>query len=66
MVAGIIIDTFGSLKDKMLEKKSFLTEYCFICGIETEKLDKSSEYGCYSHIKKNHYMWNYVYYKVYL
>lgn len=33
MVAGIIIDTFGALKDEMLEKQSNLEDYCFICGI---------------------------------
>ena len=66
MVAGIIIDTFGALKDDMLEKKSFLEDYCFICGIDSEKLDKYTQYGKYSHIKKNHYMWNYVFYKVFL
>ncbi|CAD8074919.1 unnamed protein product [Paramecium sonneborni] len=66
MVAGIIIDTFGALKDEMLEKQSNLEDYCFICGIQSEKLDKSTQYGHYSHIKKNHHMWNYVYYKVYL
>jgi len=66
MVAGIIIDTFGALKDDMLEKKSFLEDYCFICGIDSEKLDKATQYGKYSHIKKNHYMWNYVFYKVFL
>lgn len=66
MVAGIIIDTFGSLKDEMMEKKSNLEDFCFICGIESEKLDKSLDSGHYSHVKKNHHMWNYVYYKVYL
>lgn len=48
---GIIIDTFGALKDEMLEKERNLTDYCFICGIEREKLDKSSKHGYYSHIK---------------
>ena len=42
MVAGIIIDTFGALKDNMMETERNLTEYCFICGIEKEKLDKST------------------------
>ena len=35
----------------MLEKVKNLTEFCFICGIEREKLDKSAKYGYFSHIK---------------
>ena len=34
IVAGIIIDTFGDLRDKEQEKKKDIEEKCFICGIE--------------------------------
>lgn len=34
----------------MLETEKNLTEFCFVCGIEREKLDKSLPYGYNSHI----------------
>mmetsp|Transcript_20239 Transcript_20239/g.17448 ORF Transcript_20239/g.17448 Transcript_20239/m.17448 type:complete len:85 (+) Transcript_20239:2051-2305(+) len=45
-----------------------MTQNCFICGINRERLDKNSEgkQGFYTHIKRDHYMWNYVFYKAYL
>ena len=38
---GIIIDTFGSLKEVAQEKEEILEQNCFICNIEREKLDKA-------------------------
>lgn len=68
MVAGIIIDTFGALKDEQMEKESNLQDNCFICSIDREKLDKAydTQNGFLQHIKKDHYLWNYVCYKAYL
>jgi hypothetical protein len=51
---GIIIDIFGALKENMMETERNLTEFCFICGIEKEKLDKSAPHGYKSHIIVNH------------
>ncbi len=39
---------------------------CFICSIKSELLDKSSDKGFEYHIKFEHYMWNYLFYKYYL
>lgn len=45
-----------------------MTTVCFVCGIEMEKLDKSSDSdkGFEFHIKYEHYMWNYIFYRAYL
>jgi inositol 1,4,5-triphosphate receptor type 1 len=32
IVAGIIIDTFGSLREKENDKNEDIEEKCFICG----------------------------------
>lgn len=50
MVAGIIIDTFKALKNKMQEKNKDEKKICFICGISREKLDKGAN-GFFQHIK---------------
>ena len=41
---------------------------CFICGFKRETLDKSSnrKQGFFTHIKQDHYLWNYVFYRTYL
>ena len=62
MVAGIIINTFGALKEILKQKEEDIQGVCFICGLEREKLDKSSEqkHGFFSHIKVIYmiiYMW---------
>lgn len=56
MVAGIIIDKFGALKDEFNHKMDDMTQYCFVCGIDREKLDKSSNVKQYYlvHIKVTH------------
>ena len=50
LTLGITIDTFGSLKDSMMETEKNLREFCFICSIEKEKLDKNAPHGYFSHI----------------
>jgi hypothetical protein len=41
MVAGIIIDKFGALKDKLIDTNIDKQNLCFICGFDQEKLEKS-------------------------
>jgi len=45
IVAGIIIDTFGSLREKDNEKKMDVQEICFICGFDRETFDRKSDAG---------------------
>ena len=49
---GVIIDTFANLTDELKSKTKDKEHICFICGTNSEKLDKVSERGGYhSHIK---------------
>ncbi|CAD8059333.1 unnamed protein product [Paramecium primaurelia] len=71
IVAGIIIDTFGSLREKESDKIRDIEDKCFICGnlktIFDRLTDTSSMGGGFDHhIKVNHYMWNYVFFMAYL
>ncbi|CAD8076144.1 unnamed protein product [Paramecium sonneborni] len=69
MIQGIIIDTFGSLREKLQERIKDQTMKCFICGITREKFEKNDEgggMGFQEHIVLEHYMWNYIYYYAYL
>ncbi|EGR31182.1 MIR domain protein [Ichthyophthirius multifiliis] len=69
MVAGIIIDNFSALKDETQSKESSLERKCFVCGIDRELIEKSYDDvqdGFLQHLKRDHYMWNYVYFKAYL
>mmetsp|Transcript_5319 Transcript_5319/g.4511 ORF Transcript_5319/g.4511 Transcript_5319/m.4511 type:complete len:127 (-) Transcript_5319:415-795(-) len=40
IVAGIIIDTFRSLREKEEEKKKDIQEKCFICGHSKDTIDR--------------------------
>ena len=68
IVTGIIIDTFGSLREEYNEYIKDTETFCFICGFERETLDKESEEkdGFDFHVKNEHYQWNYLFYIGYL
>ena len=68
VIAGTLIDTFGAIQSQLKEKQEDEKQICFICGIKRETLDKSSsrKQGFYTHIKQDHYLWNYVFYRTYL
>lgn len=64
VVSGIIIDTFGSLREEADQLKNDVQKFCFICGFDQESLDKIKvgKNGFKEHVKKEHYMWNYLFY----
>lgn len=68
IVAGIIIDTFGTLREELSKYNYDLQNYCFICGFDAETIEKSSrnQRGFGHHIKQEHYMWNYLFYIAYI
>ncbi|CAD8132784.1 unnamed protein product [Paramecium pentaurelia] len=71
IVAGIIIDTFGSLREEESNKIRDIEDKCFICGNLKTTFDRLSDsssmgQGFDYHIKVNHYMWNYVFFMAYL
>ena len=68
VIFGIIIDTFGSLRNAKAVRERDTSELCFICGIEKQIFDRASDEpnGFLTHIKIDHNMWNYLYFIVLL
>lgn len=59
---GIIIDTFGQMRDEKREKETDMHGFCFICGLDADTLEKGSASGFANHVKQEHNMWMYLYY----
>lgn len=53
------------MREKEGEKKNDILNKCFICGLDKSSFD-SKLGGFVKHIKIDHYMWNYVFFKAYL
>lgn len=68
IIFGIIIDTFGELRDKKTERLLDTAGICFICGIDSQTLDRASKEpeGFKLHITHDHSMWNYLYFIFFL
>lgn len=59
---GIIIDTFGQMRDEKREKEADMHGFCFICGLNADTLETASVSGFSHHIKEDHNMWMYLYF----
>jgi hypothetical protein len=64
LVAGVIITTFGQLRENQARIKEDTEEKCFICGIDRQVFDRASvePEGFKTHTKVDHNMWNYLYF----
>ena len=56
IITGIIIDTFGVLRDETEKKKEDIEGFCLVCGIDRGTIDKKSKHkkGFPFHIKYEH------------
>lgn len=62
---GLIVDTFGELRDINWSRENDLNNICFICQISRDEcLKKNIDFD--EHVKKEHNVWNYVYFLTYL
>ena len=62
---GLIVDTFGQLRDDTYNFENDKNNFCFICQISRDKcLLKNKDFD--SHIKNEHNLWNYVNFLIYL
>jgi len=71
MVLGIIIDQFGSLRDHQNLNTETKQKYCFVCGIDKERLEveylkRGLTDGFRRHISREHSMWDYFAYLCHL
>lgn len=70
---GIIIDTFGKLRNLKVEREGELLNKCFICGASFEEIvshasdaDGSSLIAFRSHREVRHNLWNYLYFVLHI
>jgi hypothetical protein len=66
---GIIIDTFGSLRQKKMARKEATENYCFICGIDKltfDRMENGTHGGFAKHVEMDHSMWNYLKFIIYI
>ena len=64
LIFGMIIDSFGELRDQKSSNDEDQKNVCFICGIERSEFERHTNYE--EHILNDHNPWAYVYYVVYL
>jgi len=65
MVFGIILDTFGQLRDEKAAIEEDIQSRCFICSVSSDVFQRQS-FGFKHHSKVDHNVWNYLYFFVYL
>ena len=62
---GLIVDTFGALRDETYEYENDRNNICFICQLSKDGcLKKNIDYEV--HIKNDHNLWSYVNFMTYL
>merc|ERR1711907_344385 len=66
MVAGIIIDSFGQLRDLYNKANEDMTSKCFICGINAAEFNRVDASSFDEHTHAHHNMWYYLYFREYL
>ena len=67
VVRGINVDTFSELRAMKMERLEDTTEVCFMCGIDKLTFDRNDmDHGFMKHIRRDHNMWNYLYFFIYL
>ncbi|KAJ9446410.1 Inositol 1 [Diplonema papillatum] len=65
IVFGIIVDTFGELRQKREAREHELRTRCFICNVSSSEFDKRAD-GFANHVARDHNMWNYLFFVFYL
>eukprot|EP00736_Rhodelphis_marinus_P011723 Rmarinus@m.8051 len=65
IISGIIIDTFGELRDEKKATELDMNEICTVCGLDREQFNQKGS-GWKHHIKKEHNMWNYMFLRIHL
>ncbi|PWV16830.1 putative inositol 1,4,5-trisphosphate receptor [Trypanosoma cruzi] len=63
---GLIIDTFGELRDAKREKELDMKSTCFVCGLEADEFERAHVGGFRAHVVHEHNMWMYFYFMHYL
>eukprot|EP00981_Chlorochromonas_danica_P002880 scaffold572_cov163-Ochromonas_danica.AAC.10 len=64
LIGGVIITTFGQLRENKAARVEDTEGVCFICNIDKQIFDRASDEpdGFRTHVKIDHNMWNYLYF----
>eukprot|EP00658_Telonema_sp_P-2_P015843 TRINITY_DN1611_c0_g1_i7.p1 TRINITY_DN1611_c0_g1~~TRINITY_DN1611_c0_g1_i7.p1 ORF type:complete len:2287 (+),score=713.24 TRINITY_DN1611_c0_g1_i7:154-6861(+) len=62
VILGVIIDAFAALRSKNEKLKKEQRSRCLICDIKRTKFENLSSVGFQTHVKKEHNLWNYVFF----
>ena len=65
IVFGIIVDTFGELRQKREGREQEMRTHCFICNVASSEFDKRAD-GFSNHVSRDHNMWNYMFFVFYI
>ena len=68
IVFGIILDAFADIRQNAENTEKLIKDKCFICDIDRARFDMKANEGItfHDHIKHEHYMWDYVFFLIYL
>jgi len=68
VVFGIILESFAELRENREKTEDRVKNRCFICDIERSRFDQKANEGITfnNHIKKEHNMWNYLFFMIHL
>eukprot|EP00299_Pterocystis_sp_00344_P020311 c9964_g1_i1.p1 GENE.c9964_g1_i1~~c9964_g1_i1.p1 ORF type:complete len:1731 (-),score=431.55 c9964_g1_i1:75-5267(-) len=66
IIFGIIIDTFGELRQIKADTEDDIANKCFVCSIDRYTIDRYTQGGFAAHILDDHNMWQYVFFMVHL
>lgn len=61
IISGFMLDAFDELGSKTQELDNDKSNFCYICNISREKLEKNGD-KFQSHISTKHHLWNYIFY----
>uniref|UniRef100_A0A7S3XT53 B30.2/SPRY domain-containing protein n=1 Tax=Heterosigma akashiwo TaxID=2829 RepID=A0A7S3XT53_HETAK len=65
IITGIIIDTFADMRQRQNEISDDMRNTCFICSLPREVFERHRIVFT-NHLKRDHNMWSYLFYKMYL
>ncbi|GAM26988.1 hypothetical protein SAMD00019534_101630, partial [Acytostelium subglobosum LB1] len=65
VILGIIVDTFGQIRDQRSITEEYKANYCFICSIDRETFQKKG-IDFNKHVEDDHNKWYYLYFFAYL
>eukprot|EP00004_Rigifila_ramosa_P007532 TRINITY_DN1851_c0_g1_i3.p1 TRINITY_DN1851_c0_g1~~TRINITY_DN1851_c0_g1_i3.p1 ORF type:complete len:2531 (+),score=660.03 TRINITY_DN1851_c0_g1_i3:1073-7594(+) len=66
MIFGIILDTFGQLRDQKSEVENDIQSKCFICSIDNYTFQRHTQKGFEHHIEHEHNIWAYLFFFMHL